>query len=73
MNDDPYPTFDSPRFTDDDGELPRAAPVACQWCGKPLPPFLRGKHEEHCEQRPANEFEAVLRWYQAKRMAGGAS
>lgn len=64
-------------MTDDDGELPRAVPCArgneCRWCGKPLPAFLRAKHEEHCERRPANEFEAVLRWHQARRMADGHS
>ena len=65
-------------MTDDDGELPRATSCTCQWCGKPLPPFLRAKHEDNCERSNAvawNTFEAI--WLQvkeqAKRMAEGQS
>lgn len=73
---DEIPEFDHPRFTDHEGELPRPSeqhnPHVCQFCGKPLPLFgLLLRHEEHCEKRPANQFEALLMQAQAKRMAGG--
>lgn len=73
---DDKPEFDSPRFTGDDGELPRpsdfTAPHACGYCGIQLPLLgLVLRHEERCPLRPANVLEALVQDVQARRMAGG--